>query len=500
MQRAGLVDVQGVADDSVVVTGITHDSRAVQPGDLYAALPGANVHGADFAANAVQAGAAAILTDADGAQSARGLAVPVIVAADPRLVTGPVSSLIYGEPSRQVPVVGITGTNGKTTTTWMIEAVARAAGLTSAVIGTAGVRIGTEVIPSARTTPEAPDLQALLGLLAQRGVDLVAMEVSSHALALHRVDGTHFAVAGFTHLTQDHLDFHHDMESYFQAKLRLFTDGFADHSCVVVDDEWGQRIAAASDSPVTRVSARLAPDLDVQWQLVDEVSQSLSGQHFRARGPLGHEFDVTVHLPGSFNIANALLALSVADALRLPVEFASRGLADVAVPGRMERVSVEGAPLGIVDYAHTPDAVARAVEATVATAHPLVVVLGAGGDRDAEKRPFMGQAAAERADVVVITDDNPRSEDPAVIRGSVASGATRGSARVVEVADRREAIRAAVAAAGTTGVVLVLGKGHESGQEVAGVMHPFDDRHELLTALQAFVRGDLVRAGESVVE
>jgi UDP-N-acetylmuramoyl-L-alanyl-D-glutamate--2,6-diaminopimelate ligase len=287
-------------------------------------------------------------------------------------------------------------------------------------------------------------------------------------------------------LTQDHLDFHHDMESYFASKLRLFTDGFAAHSCVVIDDEWGQRIAAASDSPVTTVSAQ-GP---AQWSLLDAVTQSLHGQHFAVSGPSGEPFKVDLRLPGTFNVSNALLALAITDALRLPVEFASRGLADVQVPGRMERVAVANAPLGIVDYAHTPDAVARAVEATAGASAPLVVVLGAGGDRDADKRPAMGQAAAERADVVVITDDNPRSEDPADIRGSVASGASRGSAQVVDVAGRREAIRYAVSIAGRPGVVLVLGKGHETGQEIAGVMHPFDDRQELLAALTEFAAED----------
>jgi UDP-N-acetylmuramoyl-L-alanyl-D-glutamate--2,6-diaminopimelate ligase len=478
-----------MTSNDVSVSGITHDSRAVQPGDLYAALPGAHTHGARFAAAVIAAGAAAIITDAAGwdeitSSIAPQDLVPVVVATDVRAVVGGVASLVYGDPSHHMRVIGITGTNGKTTSTWMIEGGLRAAGITTAVIGTAGVRLGDTVIPSARTTPEAPDLQALLALLHERGADVVAMEVSSHALALHRVDGTRFTVVGFTHLTQDHLDFHGDMETYFLAKQRLFTHEFAANAVVVVDDEWGQRIAAETALAVTTVSSTGAV---ADWTVQGKSRPSDAGQVFTAVDPTGLEHIVRLKLTGQFNVANSLLALGLVAQLGAPLDIAISGLGTVDVPGRMEQVLVPGAALGIVDYAHTPDAVRRAVAAAVHSGRKLVVVLGAGGDRDADKRPQMGAAAAELADVVVVTDDNPRSEDPALIRGSVASGTGRGRAEVIEVAGRREAIGRAVAIAGDSGLVLVLGKGHETGQEIAGVMHPFDDRAELRAALEATV-------------
>jgi UDP-N-acetylmuramoyl-L-alanyl-D-glutamate--2,6-diaminopimelate ligase len=490
---------QGIETGSVTVSGITHDSRAVQPGDLYAALPGAHTHGARFAAAVLGAGAAAIITDAAGwgviSQTVNVAdLVPVIVTADVRAAVGGVASLVYGDPSHHMRVVGVTGTNGKTTSTWMVEGALRAAGITTAVIGTAGVRLGDAVIPSARTTPEAPDLQALLALLHERGADVVAMEVSSHALALHRVDGTKFAVLGFTHLTQDHLDFHGDMDSYFLSKQRLFTREFADHAVVVVDDEWGRRIAAETALSVTTVSAAGSP---AAWSVRGQSHAADGGQVFTAVDPRGLGHEVTLKLTGQFNVANSLLSLGLVAELGIAVDEAISGLATVDVPGRMEQVLVPGAAVGIVDYAHTPDAVRRAVDAAVHPGRRLVVVLGAGGDRDADKRPQMGAAAAELADVVVVTDDNPRSEDPAVIRGSVASGTGRGRADVIEVAGRREAIARAVAAAGEDGIVLVLGKGHETGQEVAGVMHPFDDRAELRAALEATVVGSPLDLGDA---
>jgi UDP-N-acetylmuramoyl-L-alanyl-D-glutamate--2,6-diaminopimelate ligase len=494
IERArGWLLVEGAIDPMrLMVTGITHDSRAVQPGDLYAALPGAHTHGARFAEVVVAAGAAAIITDEAGAALIDAKRVPIVVCDDVRSSVGPVASLVYGDPSHHLRVVGVTGTNGKTTSTWMVAGALRASGVETAVIGTAGVRLGDVVMPSPRTTPEAPDLQALLALLLERGADVVAMEVSSHALDLHRVDGTKFAVVGFTHLTQDHLDFHHDMESYFAAKQRLFTREFAERAVVVVDDVWGKRLASQTPLAITTVStdatAQTADEGVAEWTVRGPAHPVAAGQTFVAVDRHGVEHDVVLKLTGQFNVANSLLALALVDDLGVPLAPAIAGLAQVDVPGRMEQISVANAPIGIVDYAHTPDAVARAVAAAVRPDRRLVVVLGAGGDRDAEKRPLMGAAAAELADVVVVTDDNPRSEDPAAIRGSVASGAGRGRAHVVEVAGRREALAHAVAAAGSAGVVLVLGKGHETGQEIAGVMHPFDDRAELRTALELLAR------------
>jgi len=484
------------ADDlaDVFVTGVSLDSRAVRPGDLYAALPGASVHGADFAAQVAQAGAAAVLTDADGLERLRaaGVDLPVISVESPRVVLGALAARIYGTTDHDLTMVGITGTNGKTTTAYLVASALDVLGQRTGLIGTVETRIGDERIKSVRTTPESTDLHAILAVMDERDTDTCVMEVSSHALSQHRVDGVLYDLSLFTNLSQDHLDFHADMEDYFSAKASLFTPERSTRGLVCVDDIWGRRLAEECGVPVTTLTT--LADHTADWVVtVDPAEPS----RFTLRGG-GIELDLRSALPGDFNVANTAMAAVALLLLGEETDAVGRAiLTDPHVPGRMEKVTpsragdIESGLLAVVDYAHTPDAVEAALAALrPSTTGRLVVVLGAGGDRDRGKRPGMGRAAAALADVVVVTDDNPRSEDPAQIRAAVVEGAQSidTSAVLIEVGGRREAIREGVRLAregGPGSVVAVVGKGHETGQEIAGVVHAFDDRDELRDALDA---------------
>jgi UDP-N-acetylmuramoyl-L-alanyl-D-glutamate--2,6-diaminopimelate ligase len=480
----------------VRVTGACLDSRAVRPGDLYAALPGARTHGARFAGAAAEAGAVALLTDAEGVRLAAGTGLPALVVPDPRAVLGAVAARVHGDPGTRLRMYGVTGTNGKTTTTYLLDGALRQGGRTTGLVGTVETRVGDETLPSIRTTPEATDLQALLALMVERGVAACSMEVSSHALALHRVDGVVFDVAGFTNLSQDHLDFHPTMAEYFAAKAELFTPARARHGVVCVDDEWGRLLAGRAREagvPVTTVATLggSAGAAAADWTVTDRRVEG-GGTGFTLAGPDGARVAARCPLPGDFNVANTAVALLVLVVDGVPAAEAAGWLAAARpVPGRMEPVrgaGLAGEPLAVVDYAHSPDAITAAAEALRAGRDgPLVVVLGAGGDRDREKRPLMGAAAAAAADVVVVTDDNPRGEDPAAIRRAVLAGARPAAAgtgaTVLEVGDRAAAIEEGVRRAWGGGTLLVAGKGHETGQEIAGVVHPFDDRTVLARAL-----------------
>jgi UDP-N-acetylmuramoyl-L-alanyl-D-glutamate--2,6-diaminopimelate ligase len=464
--------------DRVLVNGITLRAQRALPGDLFVALPSltpGRPHGADFAGIAVRAGAAAVLTDPPGAHRLTCGSVPVLVHPDPRSVVGTLSSRIYGDPSTRLAVIGITGTAGKTTTAHFLEAGLRAAGGQTGLLGTVQVRIGEVLLPTEFTTPEAPDLQALLALMHQRGVTHVPIEVSSHSLALGRVTGTAFAVGAFTNLSQDHLDFHADLEDYFAAKALLF-DGRAAAEVVCVDDAWGRRLVTSSTCTVS-LSGKAT------WHAEDVHAQQSGSQTFRAVGPAGLNVAVTVRLPGAFNVTNALLALAAGHAAGADPVLLARGIGTAEVPGRMQRVRRGQDFLALVDYAHKPAAVSALLDAVRAQVPGrLLVVLGCGGDRDAGKRPLMGAQAAARADLLVVTDDNPRTEDPAAIRAAMLAGAHRGTAEVVEIPDRAAAIAYAVAHARSGDAVIVAGKGHETGQEVRGVKHPFSDA-DVLTGL-----------------
>ncbi|MEZ5185888.1 MAG: UDP-N-acetylmuramoyl-L-alanyl-D-glutamate--2,6-diaminopimelate ligase [Candidatus Nanopelagicales bacterium] len=467
------------------MTGVTLNSATVMTGDLYAGLPGAKTHGARFSAMAVSAGAAAILTDGEGRELAEGLGVPVLVCPDPRGVLGEVSALVYGYPARRLRTFAVTGTNGKTTVTYLLAAALQALGVPTALIGTTGTWLGDRRLPTVRTTPEAPDVQALMAMMADEGIQALAMEVSSHALVLGRVDGIRFDVSSFTNLSPDHLDFHMSMDEYFAAKADLFTGARTRRAVVNVDDQWGRRLAQSVAVPL--VTYGFAED--AEWR-VGQVESDASGSKFDVIHGDGTA-SVRVGAPGAFNVANALGALVMLVQSGYPMADAARAIGSFrGVPGRMEVVRSPAdppAPVVIVDYAHTPDAVERALLAVrPLTQGKIWCVLGCGGDRDAVKRPAMGRISAERADQVVVTDDNPRSEDPAGIRAAVMRGA-RGvpHAHVQEVDDRARAIALAIQSALPEDTVMILGKGHETGQEVDGIVHPFDDRIVAREALGA---------------
>ncbi len=406
----------------------------------------------------------------------------------PRSVLGELAATVYGHPSEVLRVVGVTGTSGKTTTTYLVEAGLRAAGRVAGLIGTVGIRIDGRDQPSALTTPEAPELQALLAVMVEGGVDTVVMEVSSHALTLGRVDGVDFAVGGFTNLSRDHLDFHPTMQDYFDAKARLFdpqSPTCARSSVVCIDDDAGRAMAALARDPVSVA----ATGSDADWRVEDVRTLARGAQEFTAVDPAGVHHGLRIGLPGHYNVANCLLAAALLDAVGVSPEQAAPGLRTATVPGRLEPIDRGQGFLALVDYAHKPGAL-RAVLETLRGQGTgrLAVVFGAGGNRDPGKREPMGRVAAELADLVVVTDDNPRDEDPAAIRSAVLAGAhavTGGAAQVVEIGDRREAIDYAVGWARPGDVVLIAGKGHEAGQTSHGQTRPFDDRDELAAALGA---------------
>ena len=470
----------------VVVTGLTLSSQRVLPGDLYAAVAGTRAHGAAYSRDAVASGAAAILTDEAGADDARAAGVPVLVVDRPRPLLGALAARIYGHPAEALTLMAVTGTQGKTTTTRLLEAGLQDAGVPAAVVGTVGTRIAGRELKTALTTPEAPDLHALFAVMREQAVRACAMEVSSHALVMGRVDGVVFDVAAFTNLGRDHLDFHADLEDYFAAKASLFTAERARRGLTNVDDAHGRRLR---DEATIAMRTFSPSGGDADWRAVDVVVRP-EGSRFVVVSPDGERIQAGVPLTGEFNVANALCGIALAAEAGLdPVPVARAMARSHGVPGRLERVDVGQPFLAVVDYAHKPDALEAALSALrPQTTGRLLLVLGAGGDRDAGKRPVMGAIGARLADVLVVTDDNPRSEEPAVIRAAVVAGAAevpdRERAEVVEIGSRREAIRRAIGLAAAGDTVLVAGKGHETGQERGGVVEPFDDRDEVRAALE----------------
>ena len=469
-------------DPSTLVTGLTLSSKRVWPGDLYAALPGGSAHGADFAADALAAGAVAVLTDQAGAARLPA-GVPVVVVEQPRRLLGGLAALVYGEPATAMTMIGVTGTQGKTTTTRLAESGLEGAGISAAAVGTLGTRIAGHDVATSLTTPEAPDLHGLFGVMREQGVAACAMEVSSHALVLGRVDGVVFDVAVFLNLGRDHLDFHESMEEYYLAKASLFTPQRARRALVNIDDEHGRRLARETELPVETFSTQGPAD----WS-VSDLRLGPARSEFVVHGPLGRAVTAACPLPGEFNVSNTVAALAACAGAGLDLEAVAAGIATSGgVPGRFERVEEGQDFTVVVDYAHKPDA----VDAALRTLRPLtggelIVVLGAGGDRDPGKRRIMGEIAAGLADVLVVTDDNPRSEDPARIRQAVLAGAAAVPGKqVMEIGDRAEAIAMAVRIAGPGDIVLVAGKGHETGQDVAGTVHPFDDRAVARAALRS---------------
>jgi UDP-N-acetylmuramoyl-L-alanyl-D-glutamate--2,6-diaminopimelate ligase len=476
----GGVDVRERRGDlSVDVLAVGHDSRGAAPGTLFCCVPGRTSDGHDHAIDAVRAGAVALLVE-----RFVDVAVAQVRVDSVRAAMGPVAAAFHGAPSHALRVVGVTGTNGKTTTTYLVDAIARAAGERTGLVGTVETRVGARVEPPGRTTPEAIELQALLATMRDEGVTTVSMEVSSHALDQHRVDATRFAAACFTNLTHEHLDYHGDLERYFEAKARLFDPAFTSNAAVNVDDEHGRRlvgIAGARGLSVTTWSATGPADVCAR-----DVRLGAEGTELTLDAG-GTTATLRTTLLGPFNVANAVGAAATARAAGLPDDAVVAGLAaPVVVPGRLERVG-RGGPTVLVDYAHTPDALARALAAVRELTAPegrVVVVFGCGGDRDRAKRPLMGEVAGRLADRVVVTSDNPRSESPEAIAGEVVRGVPHGTDVVTDL-DRRQAIRRALAAAHPGDVVLVAGKGHETGQTAGGVTRPFDDRVVVREELEA---------------
>ena len=475
--------------DALTVRGTTLDSRSVEPGDLWCALPGANTHGARFAAQARDLGAAAALTDPAGLDPCLAAGLPTLVVPDPRQLTAPDAAEITGRPGERLTTVGITGTNGKTSVTMMLTTVLEGLGRSAGVIGTSGTRYldaaGAEHrIETLRTTPEAPEIHGILARMVEDGVQFASLEVSSHALVLHRADQVVFDVACFTNLSQDHLDFHGTMEEYFRAKRMLFTPEHSRRGIVCVDDEWGRRLAREASVPVTTYATR--PGIEADHLAQDVVAEGF-GTRFTLRSG-EQERSVRTALPGRHYVANTVAVLLLLDALGLRGPEIDHAVGEVAaVPGRMESVT-ERPVRGVVDYSHTADALEQALLTLrdVPGTRRILVVTGAGGDRDRSKRPVMGETAARLADVVIVTDDNPRTEDPAVIRREVLAGIpAHSTTEVHESAGRGEAIALAARLAEVGDTILVAGKGAETGQEISGIVHPFDDRLRLRDALHA---------------
>ena len=481
----------------ITVTGVTIDSRQVCPGDLYIAVPGTGRHGADFTAQAVTAGAAAVLTDDAGIAAAaaalNGSGLPLYRATPVRDYVGPLAAVVFdSQPAGGRPVLyGVTGTNGKTTTTYFLNALESALGRSTGLIGTIEIRAGETVIPSTLTTPESPQVHGILALMRERGIDAAAMEVSSHAIEYRRVDGVRFDVAGFTNLTQDHLDLHGSMEEYFTAKAALFRPERTSLAVVLVDGLWGRRLAA--ETGVDTVTVSVAGKAEADWT-VSQVKRTGLGHTFTLLGPGNEQLRFRCGLPGNFNVANAALAAVMVLASGVDIGDLQRAADEydpftTQVPGRMQLIGVR--PAAIVDFAHNPDALALTLDSVrVPDAYSRVlVVFGATGQRDASKRPIMGATAARRADVVIVTDDDPHDEDEAEIRAGVLQGARAAresenlDCEILEVFPRAEAIERAVSLAHPGDVVLVAGRGHEVWQEVKGVNLPLDDRVELAAAL-----------------
>ena len=493
--------------EPIEITSLAYDSRRVGPGTLFFCVAGHQQDGHDFAAAAVAAGAAALVVE-----RSLGLGVPELIVESSRAAMGPLAARFYGEPTAQLRVVGVTGTNGKTTTAHLVRALLEATGERCGLLGTVKSQVAGVERPALRTTPEAIDLQADFRGMLDGGETCCAMEVSSHALALGRTDGVRFAAAVFTNLTQDHLDFHDTMEDYFLAKRRLFVprapgaagEGVATGgtvgepvgagvgprvSVVNLDDPYGRRLAAEIERPVT-----FAIDADADYRARD-LCIELSGSRFLLSTPAG-ERSLSLPLPGRFNVSNALAALATCHSLGCELDTLVAALErGVRVPGRVEPVEEGQGFAVLVDYAHTPDSLQNVLSAAHEVGEGRVIcVFGAGGDRDRGKRPLMGEIGARLADVLLVTSDNPRSEDPAAIVAEIMAGAQSaprppGAAPVAAVLDRRAAIERAVALARDGDVLVIAGKGHEQGQELAGgVKIPFDDVTVAREALRAGAR------------
>jgi UDP-N-acetylmuramoyl-L-alanyl-D-glutamate--2,6-diaminopimelate ligase len=466
--------------EHITITGVSIDSHQIEAGDLFVAVAGAKVHGATYAGNAKLNGAVAVLTDEVGAALISDL--PVLVVADPRAMAGVVAAWLHNEPMRDMFSVGVTGTNGKTTVTTLLHQIAMAASRQSGLVGTVETRIGDEIVEALRTTPEAPELQSLAAVMRERHMRNLFIEVSSHAVSLNRIGGSHFDIAAFTNLSQDHLDFHADMDSYFAAKAALFSYKYADTAYINIDSTWGKKLLEIQELPVVSVS-RNTKSADWYFERIEIGARSTE---IAIRGAGGVLIETTTKLVGDFNFDNLLLAIAISVASGIdPIDIAAITPSLSGAEGRLEKVDLGQTFTALVDYAHSPDSVKSVLETLrKSTTGKVIAVLGCGGDRDKSKRPLMGAALLAGSDVAIFTSDNPRSEDPAQIIREMVSGLTLSATSSIEI-DRKQAIEIAVAAAKPGDVVVILGKGHEPGQEIAGVKHSFDDRLVLAAAIEA---------------
>ena len=466
--------------DNILITGVSIDSHQIEAGDLFVAVAGAKAHGANFAGNAKLNGAVAVLTDEVGSALISDL--PVLVVRDPRAAAGVIAAWLQNEPMRDMFSVGITGTNGKTTVTTLLYQIAMAAGRQSGLVGTVETRIGDEVVSALRTTPEAPELQSLAAVMRERHMRNLFMEVSSHAVSLNRIKGSHFQIAAFTNLSQDHLDFHNNMDSYFSAKAELFTYQYAESAYINIDSTWGKKLLDIVELPAVQIS-RSHKSADWYFERIENGTQSSA---IAIRGSGGILIETTTKLVGDFNLDNLLMAIAISVASGIdPVDIAAITPSLTGAEGRLEKIDLGQSFTALVDYAHSPDSVTSVLETLrKSTAGKIIAVLGCGGDRDKSKRPLMGAALLAGADVAIFTSDNPRSEDPDQILKEMIAGLTLSETSQVEL-DRKRAIEIAVTAAKPGDVVVILGKGHEQGQEIAGTVQPFDDRLVLAAMIEA---------------
>ena len=466
--------------ENITITGVSIDSHQIEAGDLFVAVAGAKVHGATYAGNAKLNGAIAVLTDDVGAALITDM--PVLVVADPRASAGVIAAWLHNEPMRDMFSVGVTGTNGKTTITTLLHQIAMAASRQSGLVGTVETRIGAEIVEALRTTPEAPELQSLAAVMRERHMRNLFVEVSSHAVSLNRIGGSHFDIAAFTNLSQDHLDFHADMDSYFAAKAALFTYKYADTAYINIDSAWAVKLLEIQELPVVSISRNTK---SADWYF-ERIEVGVHDTAIAIRGTGGILIETTTKLVGDFNLDNLLMAIAISVASGIdPIDIAAITPSLTGAEGRLEKVDLGQSFTALVDYAHSPDSVIRVLETLrESAAGKVIAVLGCGGDRDKSKRPLMGAALLAGADVAIFTSDNPRSEDPAQIIKEMVSGLTLPATSSIEL-DRKRAIEIAVAAAKTGDVVVILGKGHEPGQEIAGIKHNFDDRLVLAAAIEA---------------
>ena len=469
-----------IFNQQVVISGVSINAQKVVPGDLFIAFAGANTHGISYLEQAISNGAVAVLSDKKIEAS-----IPSFIHPKPREIVGAISAWLYGHPFESLKAVGITGTNGKTTTANLVKQIWQLNSIKSGLIGTLGVEIADDKLESARTTPEADDLQAIAAAMVEQGCKNLVMEVSSHAIDQGRIKGAKYEVVAFSNLTQDHLDYHLSMENYFQAKANLFATEYAKAAVINIDDSYGKKLSKQVKIPVVTVS-RKESTADL-YLAKAEIKNGLYQVEIKSKS--GEILSENFALLGDYNLDNLLLAVAIVSSAGLSLDKIASTISKLqSVPGRLESVNAGQKFTALVDYAHTPDAVERVI-ATVksATSGKIIGVLGCGGDRDASKRSLMGHALFNGCDLAIFTSDNPRSESAEAILKQMTAGIDLGKKGLVEI-DRKSAINLAVENAQSGDVVLLMGKGHESGQEVNSVVTPFDDRVELAESIKRLAR------------